>query len=192
MKTFCETFSHWLYHPVDTSIICEKRSTSLLECIQCRGIVVHKTKVTPKRESTFNSNESLFVERYPHFGIIAKSGKRIKGKTPSFLSSKHSVCPKCGKLDYGNVDKERVVMCSRCVLGSVIALEREMSELKKGGKEDGREAESGSANFRKKFGRSIRGIQINVVSVQTKRLAVVKTGRKSLLSRIDIHGVGSP
>jgi hypothetical protein len=193
MKTYCETFNHWLYHPMDIAIICENRARRLPECRQCKGIEAPKIKATLERKSIHSPKGSFFVERYPHFGIIAKGGKRIKGKIPSFLSSKQFVCPKCGKPDYGNVDKERVVMCSLCVLDSVITLEQqEMKELKKGGKEDGREAESGSVDFREEFGRSIRGIQINTVSVQAKRIAVVKNRRKSLLSRIDIHGMGSP
>ena len=151
-----------------------------------------KPKATPEGEVSLKPEDSVFVEQRPHFGIIAKRGKRIKGKTPSFLSSKQFVCPKCGKPDYGNINPERVVMCSSCALDAGSALEqRETEELKNGSREDGRKVESGSPDVREKFGRSAGGVQVNFVSVQTKRTPVVKTGREGILSRIDLHGVGS-
>ena len=151
-----------------------------------------KPKATPEGEVTLKPEDSVFVERYPHFGIIAKRGKRIKGKTPSFLSSKQFVCPKCGKIDYGNVNPERVVMCSYCVLDGVLALEqRETEELKNGGREDGRKVEGRSSDFRDSFIKSTGSVQVNFVSVQAKRPSVVKTGREGILSRIDLHGVDS-
>lgn len=69
--------------------------------------------------------------------------------------------------------------------------QQEVEESKNGKKENGRKVESGSAGFRKKFGRSIGRVQINVIPVQAKRASVVKIGRKSLLSRIRFHGVDS-
>lgn len=51
MKTYCETFNHWLYHPVDSSLLCEKRARRLPECRRCKGIEAPKATVTPKKEA---------------------------------------------------------------------------------------------------------------------------------------------
>lgn len=51
MKTYCEIFKHWLYHPVDTSLLCDKRAKRLPECRRCRGIEAPKTIATLKKEA---------------------------------------------------------------------------------------------------------------------------------------------
>ena len=48
MKVFCESFNHWLYHPLDTRLICENRiKLSIPECLRCKGI----TSVNKKEKS---------------------------------------------------------------------------------------------------------------------------------------------
>ena len=47
---FCETLGYWLYHPVDTSLICDNRALKFSECRRCRGIESPKIK-TAQRES---------------------------------------------------------------------------------------------------------------------------------------------
>jgi len=37
-KFFCETLGYWLYHPVDSSLICDSRALKYSECRRCRGI----------------------------------------------------------------------------------------------------------------------------------------------------------
>jgi hypothetical protein len=54
MKTYCETLNHWLYHPLDTSVVCDNRAKKLgmSECRKCRGVESNKTVIPPlKRES---------------------------------------------------------------------------------------------------------------------------------------------
>ena len=50
-KFFCETLGYWLYHPVDTSLICDNRALKFSECRRCRGIEVPKIKVAKKKRS---------------------------------------------------------------------------------------------------------------------------------------------
>ena len=68
--------------------------------------------------------ESKFVDRLPNFGIIAAAGFRDPKKTPRFLSTKEIICPKCGRMEYANVDQKRVVMCSLCLMSGSIAVEK--------------------------------------------------------------------
>jgi hypothetical protein len=49
-KKFCETLGYWLYHPVDTSLICDNRALKFSECRKCRGIESPKIK-TVREES---------------------------------------------------------------------------------------------------------------------------------------------
>lgn len=62
MKTFCETFSHWLYHPKDTSLVCDNRAKRLSECRRCRGIEPLKVSLLRQRE-TIPKTTILSVDR---------------------------------------------------------------------------------------------------------------------------------
>ena len=44
MKSFCASFNHWLYHPVDTRILCGKRALRFAECRRCQEIESQKGK----------------------------------------------------------------------------------------------------------------------------------------------------
>lgn len=48
--------------------------------------------------------------------VIAEAGVRDP-RTPAFLSRNQFKCPRCGRLEYGNVDQDRVKMCSLCAMG---------------------------------------------------------------------------
>lgn len=67
MKTHCETLNHWLYHPVDTSIVCDNRAKRFLECRRCRGIEPSKVALPRQRESVpkmimLNVDKNKWVE----------------------------------------------------------------------------------------------------------------------------------
>jgi hypothetical protein len=51
-----------------------------------------------------------------HPTIIAKAGTRDR-RTPAFLSRNQFRCPRCGRVEYGNVHPDRVKMCSLCTTG---------------------------------------------------------------------------
>lgn len=52
MKTYCSVFDHWLFHPVETSLICENRARKLnfSECCKCLGIENPRTKQSSGKE----------------------------------------------------------------------------------------------------------------------------------------------
>ncbi len=50
MKTYCQTFDHWLCHPEDTKLICQNRAERLPECRRCMGIEAQKASLTPLPE----------------------------------------------------------------------------------------------------------------------------------------------
>jgi len=52
MKIYCEAFNHWLYNPVDTSLLCENRAKKLgiSECQKCKGFHVSKSMAASKRD----------------------------------------------------------------------------------------------------------------------------------------------
>jgi hypothetical protein len=50
-KCFCETLGHWLYHPLDTSHVCDNRALKFPECRRCRGIEPLKIKTVQKESS---------------------------------------------------------------------------------------------------------------------------------------------
>lgn len=70
-----------------------------------------------------------FIDRLPNFGIITPLGIRNPKKTPQFLSTTEIQCPKCGLIEYGNVDQKRVGMCSLCLMDRCLAAERKEREL---------------------------------------------------------------
>ncbi len=50
MKTYCEYFDHWLYHPEDTRFICESRAKRFSECGRCRGMETRTAVTDPNPE----------------------------------------------------------------------------------------------------------------------------------------------
>jgi len=50
LKTFCEIQNHWLYSPVDTSILCENRAKRFSECRRCKWIEPPKVALPRQRE----------------------------------------------------------------------------------------------------------------------------------------------
>jgi len=77
VKIFCETLGHWLYHPVDTSLICDSRALKCSECRRCRGIESPKIKTVQKESSpkliTLNVDREEWKkavrEMKEHYGI---------------------------------------------------------------------------------------------------------------------------
>lgn len=63
-----------------------------------------------------------------HPTVIAKLGARDR-RAPAFLSREQFKCPRCGRIEYGNVKQDRVVMCSLCTMGLCMG-KRENAEPK--------------------------------------------------------------
>ena len=51
-----------------------------------------------------------------HPTIIAEAGARDR-RIPAFLSRNQFRCLQCGRIEYGNVNLDRVKMCSMCLMG---------------------------------------------------------------------------
>ena len=54
--------------------------------------------------------------------------KRMIAQIPSFMSSKEIDCPRCVRIEWANVDPERMVMCSFCLMQRVFVAERQGKE----------------------------------------------------------------
>ena len=75
------------------------------------------------------NSDDYYIDRLSHLGIITGLGERDKKTTPGFLSTNKIECPRCGRMDYGNVDSSRVVMCSLCLMNEVFKVERSEKEM---------------------------------------------------------------
>ena len=60
-----------------------------------------------------------------HPRIIADAGPRDR-RTPSFLSRNQVKCPRCGRFEYANVNQDKVIMCSFCLMGLTMGKETEV------------------------------------------------------------------
>ena len=56
-----------------------------------------------------------------HPESVVESGLRARRGKGSFRSLEAFECPRCGRIEYGNVYPERVVMCSMCFMGLAMA-----------------------------------------------------------------------
>lgn len=52
----------------------------------------------------------------------------MRNRIPSFMPSKEIKCPKCGRIERANVDPERLVMCSLCLMRLAFAQEKKDCE----------------------------------------------------------------
>ncbi len=53
----------------------------------------------------------------------------MRNRVPSFMAAKEIQCPKCGRIERANVDPERAVLCSFCLMQKVLAVERQEREV---------------------------------------------------------------
>lgn len=130
MKTFCETFNYWLYHPSDTKLICENRiGLSVVECLKCSVNKKEKPrspfycnkydlKITGcSRHSELNGRicneciqpESKTSQVTSSFRVIARRGLKRLGKNPK------TYCSVCKEPIFDNVDPKKIITCGTCV-----------------------------------------------------------------------------
>ena len=54
----------------------------------------------------------------------------MKNRVPSFMASKEIECPRCGRIERANVDPEKVVMCSLCLMKLALGKDAEANREK--------------------------------------------------------------
>jgi hypothetical protein len=135
MRTFCEDFfGYWLYHPIDTKLICENRvKLSIPECLKCKGITLVNKKEKPRspfycnkydlkitqcsKHPEFNGRicneciqpESKTSQVTPFFRVIARRGLKKSGKNPK------TYCSICKEPIFDNVGLKKIIICGTCV-----------------------------------------------------------------------------
>lgn len=64
------------------------------------------------------------VDRHSHLIVLTELGEREPGRGPQWLSAKKVICPKCGRMDYGNVNQKDLVMCGLCLANECLKADR--------------------------------------------------------------------
>ncbi len=64
------------------------------------------------------------VDRLPHLAVLTDLKERKPVKVPQWLSGDEVICPKCGRVEHGNVDPSKVIMCSLCLIAEAAKAER--------------------------------------------------------------------
>ena len=64
------------------------------------------------------------VDRLSPLALLTELGKRKPAKVPQWLSGDEVICPMCGRVEHGNVDPSKVVMCSLCLMAEATKAER--------------------------------------------------------------------